>query len=99
MRARFGTIARVLEHSSTKTPRQNGTIRWVPGVRATESTRFMERAMGIEPTSEAWEAYFKASKRTNWRHFCVFRPLMVKKVVRRAEVKGIVTVSGFQACS
>jgi hypothetical protein len=24
---------------------------------------------------------------------------MVKKVVRRAEVKGIVTVSGFQACS
>src|SRR5215469_13789708 len=24
--------------------------------RATESTRFMERAMGIEPTSEAWEA-------------------------------------------
>ena len=23
--------------------------------RATESTRFMERAMGIEPTSEAWE--------------------------------------------
>jgi len=27
----------------------------------------------IEPTSEAWEAYFKARKRTNWRHFCVFR--------------------------
>ena len=30
--------------------------------------------MGIEPTSEAWEAYLKARKRTNWRHFCVFRP-------------------------
>ena len=29
--------------------------------------------MGIEPTSEAWEAYFKARKRANWRHFCVFR--------------------------
>ena len=30
--------------------------------------------MGIEPTSEAWEAYFKARKRTIWRHFCVFGP-------------------------
>jgi hypothetical protein len=29
--------------------------------------------MGIEPTSEAWEAYPKARKRRNWRHFCVFR--------------------------
>jgi hypothetical protein len=28
--------------------------------------------MGIEPTSEAWEAYLKARKRTNWRHFCAF---------------------------
>jgi len=27
----------------------------------------MERAMGIEPTSEAWEAYLKARKRTNRR--------------------------------
>ena len=34
---------------------------------------FLERAMGIEPTSEAWEAYLKARKRANWRHFCVFR--------------------------
>jgi hypothetical protein len=25
-------------------------------VRSTESSGFMERAMGIEPTSEAWEA-------------------------------------------
>ena len=30
--------------------------------------------MGIEPTSEAWEAYSKARKRANWRHFCVFGP-------------------------
>ena len=29
--------------------------------------------MGIEPTSEAWEAYLKARKRTNWRHSCVFQ--------------------------
>jgi len=29
--------------------------------------------MGIEPTSEAWEANLKARKRTNWRHFCVFQ--------------------------
>ncbi len=28
---------------------------WKP-VRPTASTGFMERAMGIEPTSEAWEA-------------------------------------------
>jgi len=28
--------------------------------------------MGIEPTSEAWEAYLKARKRTNWRHFLRF---------------------------
>ena len=33
----------------------------------------MERAMGIEPTSEAWEAYLKARKSTNWRQFCVSR--------------------------
>ena len=33
----------------------------------------MERAMGIEPTSEAWEAYLKARKRANWRLFDVFR--------------------------
>ena len=28
----------------------------VSGVRTVESSGFMERAMGIEPTSEAWEA-------------------------------------------
>jgi hypothetical protein len=33
----------------------------------------MERAMGIEPTSEAWEASIKVQKRSNWRHFDVFR--------------------------
>jgi len=31
----------------------------------------LERAMGIEPTSEAWEAKLNARERTNWRLFCV----------------------------
>jgi hypothetical protein len=34
----------------------------VSGVRTTESSSFMERAMGIEPTSEAWEALYKTLK-------------------------------------
>jgi uncharacterized protein with PIN domain len=29
--------------------------------------------MGIESTSDAWEAYFRARKRTNWRQFLRFR--------------------------
>jgi len=33
----------------------------------------MERAMGIEPTSEAWEAYNLTQKTLDWRHFCDFR--------------------------
>ena len=33
-----------------------GYFRQLGRVRAIESLRFMERAMGIEPTSEAWEA-------------------------------------------
>src|ERR1700756_1554777 len=32
------------------------------GVRTTESSEVMERAMGIEPTSEAWEALNKTLK-------------------------------------
>ena len=31
-------------------------------LRAIESSGFMERAMGIEPTSEAWEALYKTLK-------------------------------------
>jgi hypothetical protein len=34
----------------------------ISGVRTTESSRFLERAMGIEPTSEAWEALDKTLK-------------------------------------
>src|SRR5215472_5259194 len=36
--------------------------------------RAFERAIGIEAASEAWEANLKARKRSNWRHFCAFRP-------------------------
>jgi hypothetical protein len=32
----------------------------------------MERAMGIEPTFEAWEATQNTEKRSNWRLFDVF---------------------------
>jgi len=39
----------------------------------TASTGFMERAMGIEPTSEAWEATQNTQTRSFWRLFCVFR--------------------------
>ena len=36
------------------------------------SNREMERAMGIEPTSEAWEASNITLKRWIWRHFLLF---------------------------
>src|SRR5215469_5497482 len=37
-----------MEHLWNKIDHLNGNFRVVPGLRATESTRFMERAMGIE---------------------------------------------------
>jgi hypothetical protein len=49
-------IARALEHSWNKTLSLWGDFQQHPGVKAIESSGFMERAMGIEPTSEAWEA-------------------------------------------
>jgi hypothetical protein len=33
----------------------------------------LERAMGIEPTSEAWEATQNTTKRSIWRLFCFFQ--------------------------
>src|SRR5260221_579011 len=50
------TIARALEHPWNKTLSLWGDFQHLPGVEAIESTGFMERAMGNEPTSEAWEA-------------------------------------------
>ena len=40
----------------SKTSRFLVQFRELSRVRSTESSGFMERAMGIEPTSEAWEA-------------------------------------------
>ncbi len=35
--------------------------------------------MGIEPTSEAWEAYNLTQKTLDWRHFCDFRNALIGK--------------------
>jgi hypothetical protein len=32
--------------------------------------------MGIEPTSEAWEARNTTQNTLDWRHFCDFRPFV-----------------------
>jgi hypothetical protein len=53
---RLRAIAMVLEHPWNKTLSLWGDFQQLPGVEAIESTGVMERAMGIEPTSEAWEA-------------------------------------------
>ena len=50
------TIRKVLEHTWNKTLGFRGVFQRLPEVKAIESSAFMERAMGIEPTSEAWEA-------------------------------------------
>ena len=41
---------------ASKTQHFTGCFQRLSRVRAIESSRLMERAMGIEPTSEAWEA-------------------------------------------
>ena len=46
----------ILEHPWNKTLSLWGDFQQLPGVEAIESLGLMERAMGIEPTSEAWEA-------------------------------------------
>jgi hypothetical protein len=43
-------------HLPSKTCSLFGDFQALSRVRAVESSGFMERAMGIEPTSEAWEA-------------------------------------------
>jgi hypothetical protein len=43
-------------HLPSKTRNLFGDFQAPSRVRAVESSGFMERAMGIEPTSEAWEA-------------------------------------------
>jgi hypothetical protein len=43
-------------HLASKTVHFMGCFQRLGRLRAIESSGFMERAMGIEPTSEAWEA-------------------------------------------
>ena len=43
-------------HPASKTGHFYGYFQRLSRIKATESSRLMERAMGIEPTSEAWEA-------------------------------------------
>ena len=45
-----------LEHPWNKTLSFRVVFQCLPEVKAIESPAFLERAMGIEPTSEAWEA-------------------------------------------
>jgi hypothetical protein len=52
----LGTIRGRLEHPWNKTLGFRGVFQCLPEVKAIESSAFMERAMGIEPTSEAWAA-------------------------------------------
>jgi hypothetical protein len=49
-------IGRLGVHLASKNHRFLGYFQRLSRVRAIESSRLMERAMGIEPTSEAWEA-------------------------------------------
>jgi hypothetical protein len=55
-RKSLGTIERALEHPWNKTLSLWGDFQQLPGRKAIESSGVMERAMGIEPTSRAWEA-------------------------------------------
>jgi len=56
---KLGPIHSGWDHPGTKTPGFMALFGEISGVRTTESSRFMERAMGIEPTSEVWEAFVK----------------------------------------
>jgi hypothetical protein len=51
----LGPIHFSWDQLGTRTPRFMVSFGRLGGVRAIESSRVMERAMGIEPTSEAWE--------------------------------------------
>jgi hypothetical protein len=44
------------DNPGTKIPRFVALFSGVSGVRTIESSKILERAMGIEPTSEPWEA-------------------------------------------
>jgi hypothetical protein len=56
-------IGRLGVHLASKTHHFVGCFQRLSRVRAIESSRLMERAMGIEPTSEAWEASVARSRK------------------------------------
>ena len=49
------TIGKGLEHPWNKTLSLWGDFQQLPGIKAIESSGILERAMGIEPTSEVWD--------------------------------------------
>jgi hypothetical protein len=55
-RGNFPPIDEASHQLPTKTRHPRGVFQRFSRVRSTESSEVMERAMGIEPTSEAWEA-------------------------------------------
>ncbi len=59
-------------HLGTKTPAFMIGFSMPSGVRTIESSGFMERAMGIEPTSEAKEACCRRLKTHKLAAFCRF---------------------------
>ena len=52
----FGPIGTTSGHLRSKTGHFKAGFQQLVRVKAIESSGFLERAMGIEPTSEAWEA-------------------------------------------
>src|SRR5439155_21677728 len=62
----------------------------------------LERAMGIEPTSEAWEACNLTQKTLDWRHLLRFserfnREIMENENARRADRRRRSTLNGSQS--
>src|SRR5215831_593962 len=68
----LGPIHFSWDHPGTKTSSFMALFSRLGSVRATESSEFMERAMGIEPTSEAWEACCRQSKTHKLAAICCF---------------------------
>ena len=73
------TIGRALEHPWNKTLSLRGDFQQLPGRKAIESSGVMERAMGIEPTSETWAAGFS---------ICNISKVLTKILVRKVYFVG-----------
>jgi hypothetical protein len=57
-------------HLASKTDHFQAYFQRLSRIKAIESSRLMERAMGIEPTSEAWEALDKTLKAIDLAALC-----------------------------